>query len=103
MTKRRMTSQAQMSIQESEAAIAKLKEDIAAMEEDLKAQTEEITVHYAQLMDELSTEELKPRRTDVNVQLVALAWAPYWQIRFDDGLRERDGSVPAYRVASAAA
>ncbi|MCB9161249.1 MAG: DUF87 domain-containing protein [Caldilineaceae bacterium] len=103
MTKRRMTSQAQMSIQESEAAIVKLKEDIAAMEEDLKAQTEEITVHYAQLMDELSTEELKPRRTDVNVQLVALAWAPYWQIRFDDGLRERDGSVPAYRVASAAA
>jgi hypothetical protein len=34
------------------------------------------------------------------VQMVALAWAPYWHIRFDDGLRERDGSVPAYRLAT---
>lgn len=100
MSKRRMTSQAQMAIQESEAAIEKLKGDIAKLDAELKEQTDQITVHYAELMDELATEEIKPRRTDVNVQMVALAWAPYWHIRFDDGLRERDGSVPAYRLAT---
>ncbi|MEZ4580915.1 MAG: hypothetical protein R3A10_04545 [Caldilineaceae bacterium] len=60
MTKRRMTSQAQMSIQESEAAYCQAQRRHRRHEEDLKAQTDEITVHYAEPADELTTEEIKP-------------------------------------------
>ena len=69
---------------------------MAALEQNLKEETEAITLHYAQLLDELTTVELKPRRTDVAVDLVTLAWIPTWLIRYDDGLREREVPVAAY-------
>ena len=96
MSKRRMTAKAQLDIQESEEEINDLKEEMAALEQNLKEETEAITLHYAQLLDELTTVELKPRRTDVAVDLVTLAWIPTWLIRYDDGLREREVPVAAY-------
>jgi hypothetical protein len=98
MTKRRMTTKASLDIEESEEQIAEYQKDLEELEADLKEQTDELSIRYADLLDDLSTVELKPRRTDVDIQLVALAWKPAWLIRFDDGLRERTASVDAYAL-----
>ncbi len=102
MTKRRMTTKANLDIQESEEQIADYNEDIAELEADLQAQIDDLKAKYDDLLDDLSTVELKPRRADVDVQLVALAWKPAWLIRFDDGLRERTVPIAAYALPTVA-
>lgn len=53
---------------------------------------------WAAALDEIETYAVKPRRSDVQVEVVALAWAPYWEI----GYRSARGTlthdrVPAWR------
>jgi hypothetical protein len=50
------------------------------------------------LLDEVSTEELTPRRTDVNVRLVALAWLPSWLVNYSEGDRVQTATLAAYAL-----
>ena len=64
--------------------------------DELEEEAGEITQKWDDLMDDLETEELEPRRTDVDVQLVALAWMPSWLITYDDGGHTRTVAIPAH-------
>ncbi len=98
-TKRRLTTKAKMDIEETKEEIADLTEQIAELEQELKDATDEITNQWVDALNDLTTEEIAPRRTDVNVQLVALAWLPSWRIVADDGRGSRVFTVPAYPQA----
>ncbi|MFQ5614425.1 MAG: helicase HerA domain-containing protein, partial [Anaerolineae bacterium] len=82
-SKRRMTSRARLEIEESQEEIAALEEEIAALEDEMKEAADEITRKWADLLEDLTVEELKPRRTDVDVRLAALAWQPFWLITYN--------------------
>ena len=84
------------SINESKEEIAELQEEIKKLEEELKEQADEITRKWADLLDDLTTEEITPRRTDINVRLVALAWLPSWLITYTDGTVVQTATLPAY-------
>ncbi|RMH22562.1 MAG: DUF87 domain-containing protein [Acidobacteria bacterium] len=58
----------------------------AELEAELEADVAELEARFDPTAEALETLELKPRRTDVDVRLVALAWAPY---RRRDGRMER--------------
>jgi hypothetical protein len=96
-TKRRMTAKARMDIEESEQQIAEYEEQLKELEEQMQDQIDEIGAHWESVADEVTTDELKPRRTDVDVDLVTLGWRPSWLIRYDDGDRERTTTIPAHR------
>jgi hypothetical protein len=100
-SKRRMTARAGQEVAQTEQAIAELKEQIGELEQQLKEQSDDITMKWAHLLDDLVTEELAPRRTDVDVQMVALAWLPSWQIRYSDGEIRRTEVVAAYQLPEA--
>ena len=76
--------------------IADLEEEIAELEEELGAAAQDITRKWADLLDELVTEELHPRRTDVDVRLVALAWLPSWLVTYNDGIRTQTATIAAH-------
>ena len=95
-SKRRMTSKAKLDIAESEEAIAAFQAEIAELEAELKLAADEITEKWTTLLDDLSTEELAPRRTDVNVHLTAVAWLPHWLITYQDRRGSRSATIPAY-------
>jgi ElaB/YqjD/DUF883 family membrane-anchored ribosome-binding protein len=95
-SKRRMTGRAGRELEETKEEIEDLQKDIAEMEAEMAEATDEITHKWADLLDDLSTEELAPRRTDVNVQLVALAWLPAWLVSYHDGTARRTATVAAY-------
>ncbi len=91
-----------MNVKESEETIARLQEGRKAEAgAQLQADIDAITERWDQTTAALTTEQLKPRRTDVDVRATALAWAPVWQVRYDDGRGERTTSVPAYTKAEA--
>jgi hypothetical protein len=93
--------QAALGVEESKQAIARLQEEQQKLSEQLRADIAAITERWNQVAAALTTEQLKPRRTDVDVRATALAWAPVWQVRYDDGRGERVTSVPAYTKAEA--
>jgi hypothetical protein len=95
-SKRRMTSKARLDVDQTKEEIADLQEELADLEGELKAASDEIAHKWESVLDRLTTEELKPKRTDVDVQLAALAWAPAWQISYQDAGRTRTTAIPAY-------
>ncbi len=95
-SKRRMTARAGQEVEQAERELAEVKTDIAAIEAQIKEQTEAITLKWANLLDDLTSDEITPRRADVDVQLIALAWLPSWLIRYDDGITTRTSRVSAY-------
>lgn len=97
-SRRRMTGKARLDIEESQEEITELKEEIQKLEIELQEEAEEITRKWADLLDEVSTEELTPRRTDVNVRLVALAWLPSWLISYRDGEQVQTATLAAYAL-----
>jgi hypothetical protein len=96
-TKRRLTSSAQADIQESQAQIARLEKEIEDMRHDVELEAQAIGSKWASVADKVETYPIRPARGAVQVDLAALAWAPYWEIGFPSasgGLTH--GRVPAW-------
>ena len=78
--KRRMTAKAKASIAESKEEIARLEEEM----DDLRREIEEESTMIADRWDEAAASSelfpVKPRRSDVKVLLLGLAWLPSWEI-----------------------
>ncbi len=95
-SKRRMSSRAKLEIEQTKQEIEDLKDEIQELNSELEQAAEEITQKWANLLDEVTVAELKPRRADVDVELVALAWIPSWLVMYDDGIVSRSAAVAAY-------
>ncbi len=91
-------SAAASNVKETEQNIAKLQADIQELESKLAAEVDQITARWASAETTLVTDELKPRRSDIDVQYVTLGWAPLWQIIYEDGGRRKTATVPAYQL-----
>ena len=87
---------AAQNVEQSKQLIEQLTGEKQKLEEQLLADIADITARWEQVADALTTEQIKPRRTDVDVRTTALAWVPMWQVQYDDNLGERTTSIPAY-------
>lgn len=91
-------SRAAADVDQMKKTLAEQQEAIQQMQADLQARSDEITAQWDNIVADLSTAEIKPRRTDINVESVLLGWAPYWRISYNDGVRDRTTNVPAYHL-----
>lgn len=69
--------------------VASLHEQLRELGDQLDAEVAALAERFDPSAEALETIAVRPKKADVNVQLIALAWAPYWQ---DTG----GGSRPAY-------
>ncbi|NPV07644.1 MAG: DUF87 domain-containing protein [Anaerolineae bacterium] len=98
-TKRRLTSAALADVQEAEAAIARLKADADDLKSQLETEAEELGREWQKAAEDVQEHLVRPRRTDVRVRSVSLAWVPVWELSYDDGRgRQRTTTVPAYEA-----
>ena len=51
-------------------------EKLVWMEQELATEVAELSELYDPMREELETVTLRPRRTDIEIQLVSLAWLP---------------------------
>jgi hypothetical protein len=101
-SKRRISSSAKADIAESEAAIARLQADIEELKQDMEHDAHELTEQWASIAEGIEHIAVAPRKSDIDVQMVALAWAPAWEVTYEDARgRSRTDSIPAYRTQSA--
>ena len=96
-TKRRITAQAQANIDESKAEIARIEEDLATLQSDMEAEMSDATEEWTQTAEQVEEVKVAPRKSDIDVHLVTLAWTPNWEVSYQDsrGLARTD-TVPAY-------
>jgi hypothetical protein len=98
MSKRRLTGRALQDIEESKAEIEDMKQEAAGIEAELKDASAEITRKWGDTLENLTTEDITPRRTDISVDMVGIAWQPSWLITYTDGRRTRAIAIPAYKI-----
>ncbi len=91
-TKRRMTGRAREDIAESEAEIARLRGEIEALDAKLNADAAAIAARWDGAQAEVLRRELAPRKSDLRVDWLELAWAPVW----DFGAAAAGARVPAW-------
>jgi hypothetical protein len=96
-TKRRMTATAQADIDESVAKIKQFEEQLAQLQSDMEAEMSAETEEWTKAAEDIQEVNVAPRKSDIDVRLVSLAWRPTWEVTYQDarGLT-RTEVVPAF-------
>ena len=84
--KYRQQTSARMGAEEAEERVDRLEQEISELRDDLREETAEITERWEEALEEFEEVELRPRRVDVDVELIAIGWVPHWLQ--PDGLEE---------------
>jgi hypothetical protein len=56
-----------------------VQQQLTALDEEFKAEMAQLGAKIDPTTEELETITVKAKKTNVSVQLVTLAWVPYWQ------------------------
>jgi hypothetical protein len=83
-------------IEAAEEKVADIMEDIEALERELKEETDAIVARWEKSLETFEEVAVTPRRADIEVNLFALAWVPYWYVVYRTGSITQTASVPAY-------
>lgn len=83
--KRRLSQQAKADVEESIQVIAELEKQLADLAAEWEEQAAAINARWAEALDEINEVAIAPRRQDVVVNFLGLAWAPMWQVETKDG------------------
>jgi hypothetical protein len=97
-SRRRLAKHAKLELKESREEIEDLENELAQLQRELDAEIAKITPRWVDILKGLTSYVVHPRRSDVEVKLVGLAWVPAWLIRYERGDQAFATSLPAYRV-----
>jgi len=69
----------QKDIARAQESVEALQGDLAALEAQLQSETEALEAKLDAQNEQLETIAIKPKKTNISVQLLGLAWAPFWR------------------------
>ena len=102
-TKRRMASTAKANVAESEADIARLQAQVEDVKSQMEQDADALTEQWTSAAADIQKTKIAPKKTDIDVQMVALAWTPNWEVTYEDSRgRSRTDAVAAYPGAQQA-
>lgn len=88
LTKVRLAQNAKADVQESEETIAQYKKDLAALQRELDEVTAEVNDRWGQVVNDISEVSIKPKKTDIYVNLFGVAWRPFYIVQAGDETME---------------
>ena len=83
-TKHRLAQNAKAEVEESEEAIAQFKKDLSALMRERDEMTTEINNRWGSLVNEISEVSIKPKKTDIYVNIFGVAWKPFYIVQAGD-------------------
>jgi len=95
-SKQRLANRLKRKIEDTQEEMAELQKEMEELNAALAEEIEEIRRKWDEVLDEIATEELRPRRSDVHVEDVYLAWRPFWRIVLRSPQGQRVITIPAY-------
>ena len=102
-TKRRLTSEAKANIEQAEEDIARLEAQVKDIQVQMQGEADALTQQWTKAAGDIQKTQITPKKADIDVQTVALAWMPSWRVSYTDSRgRNRTDSQPAYPGAEEA-
>lgn len=80
----------------AEEKVADVETDVEELKAELKAETDAIVARWEAILDDEEEIIITPRRSDIEVNLFALAWVPTWYVIYQTGNIQQSATVPAY-------
>jgi hypothetical protein len=80
LSKQRQAAKAKLRVEEAEDDVKALQEDIEELEEELQEEVAVIQERWEEALETFEEAKVTPRRADIQIDLVALAWVPHWQL-----------------------
>ena len=74
--RRRMTTRVKQEIEKTKEEISDLKADYEELEAELREQVEGLKDRWSEAPNQIEDFRIKPRRTDVNIESLMIAWVP---------------------------
>jgi TolA-binding protein len=97
LSKQRQAAKAKLRVEEAEDDVKALQEDIEELEEELQEEVAAIQERWEEALETFEEAKVTPRRADIQIDLVALAWVPHWQLTYEArGGTVRTDLVEAY-------
>jgi hypothetical protein len=84
VSKYRMAQNAKEEVQESEDAIAQYKKDLADLQRQREDIAAEVNNSWGSVVNDISEVSIKPKKTDIYVNLFGVAWKPYYIVQAGD-------------------
>lgn len=84
ISKYRMAQNAKAEVQESVDAINQYRKDLNALLRERDDMTAEINNRWGSVVNEISEVSIKPKKTDIYVNLFGVAWKPYYLVQSGD-------------------
>ncbi len=91
-TKHRLAQSAKAQVQESQETIDRLSADLESLEKERSTIEAEITKRWGSIVSEVDEITVKPKKTDVYVNIFGIGWAPYYIVQTNEGALE----LPAF-------
>jgi hypothetical protein len=97
---RRMTAKAKADIDESVREIARLQAEVEQIRTGMEGQVNDINKMWDAKLEAIETYKVRPKRGDCTVEMISLAWTPYWEIEYRTATGSTTSSrIPAWRKA----
>lgn len=80
-TKHRLAQSAKADVQESQEAVAQYQRDLTALMRERDEMTVEINDRWGSIVNEISEIAIKPKKTDIYVNIFGVAWKPYYIVQ----------------------
>ena len=84
VSKFRMAQNAKEDVKESEDAIAQYKKELADLERQREDIAAEVNDSWGSVVNDISEVSIKPKKTDIYVNLFGVAWKPYYIVQAGD-------------------
>jgi hypothetical protein len=97
ISKYRQSKTASMSAEQDQVTVETLKKEIDELQQELQKETADISARWDAATTKFESVPIRPDRTGIRVDILALAWAPHWRLKYRtaDG-NTRDEISPAY-------
>lgn len=92
LTKRRMTEQARMNLDESKASLATMAQQVNDLQKARQQAEQDVNDRWAGLVERVTEIPLTPARKDVYIELFGVAWLPFYVLNVNG----QNIEVPAY-------
>ncbi|MDO9303290.1 MAG: hypothetical protein Q7T89_18010, partial [Anaerolineales bacterium] len=84
VSKFRMAQNAKEDVRESEESITQYKKDLNVLLREREDMTTEINDRWGSVVNEISEVSIKPKKTDIYINLFGVAWKPYYIVQAGD-------------------
>lgn len=96
MSKYQKSKTVAIDIEEAQKDIEAINKEMQLLENELKSQIDLIKQRREKEISEVKEIIIQPKKSDIEIKMVSLAWAPHWEINYSENGNKKTETISAY-------